>query len=53
MNPAAPDGAPPFGGSVSKMYNCKLRIAPPCLGEALRRGALHKITWFNDFQVRV
>ena len=47
MNPAAPDGAPPRRISVSK-YICKHRTAPPCLGEALRRGS-PEIAWFNDF----
>ena len=39
MNAAAPDGAPPRRISDEKqMYGqCP---APPCLGEALRRGAL-------------
>jgi len=48
MNPAAPDGAPPRRISACK-HICKRRSVPPCLGEALRRGALIKITWFNDF----
>jgi len=48
MNPAAPDGAPPRRISACKNI-CKHRTAPPCLGEALRRGTPHKITGFNDF----
>jgi hypothetical protein len=47
MNPAAPDGAPPRRISVST-YICKHRTAPPCLGEALRRGILFEIAWFDD-----
>jgi|GEM_PF-4454876 len=45
MNPAAPDGEPPRRISVCKNI-CKQCTAPPCLGEALRRGAL---TGFNNF----
>ena len=37
--PRRPDGAPPRRISICK-YICKHRTAPPCLGEALRRGTL-------------
>jgi hypothetical protein len=39
---AAPDGAPPRRFSKIKCHNAlyKNHLAPPCLGEALRRGAL-------------
>jgi len=44
MNAAAPDGAPPRRiRTVRDNYPLRLgsnRNAPPCLGEALRRGAL-------------
>ncbi len=40
--PTAPDGAPPRRISVYK-HICKHRTGPPCLGEALRRGALIKL----------
>jgi hypothetical protein len=48
MNPAATDGAPPWRISVS-MYICNHNTAPPCPGEALRRGILFEIAWFDDF----
>jgi len=48
----APTGRP-RGGSVSKMYSCKHRTAPPCLGEALRRVALIKLQGVMIFMVRV
>ena len=47
MNPAAPEGTPPRRISAGK-YIWKHRTAPPCLGEALRRGP-PEIAWFNDF----
>jgi len=52
MNPAAPDGAPPRRISVY-MHICKHRTAPPCLGEALRRGTLIKLQGLMIFMVRV
>ncbi len=52
MNPAAPDGAPPRRIRVYK-HICKHRTAPPCLGEALRRGALIKLHGLMIFMVRV
>jgi hypothetical protein len=39
MNAAAPDGAPPRRINYRKNY-LKNLLAPPCLGEALRRGTL-------------
>gem|GEM_PF-3489954 len=50
INPATPDGAPPRRISVSK-YICKHRTAPPCLGEALRRGILLKLHGLMIFKV--
>ncbi len=52
MNPAAPDGAPPRRISVCK-HMCKHRTAQPCLGEALRRGALIKLQGLMIFIVWV
>ncbi len=52
MNPAVPDGAPPRRISIYKHF-CKHRTAPPCLGEALRRGALIKLQGVMIFIVRV
>ena len=52
MNPAAPDGAPPRRIGVYK-HICKHRTAPPCLGEALRRGALIELHGLMIFMVRV
>ena len=37
MNPAAPDGAPPR--RIKYRFRSNV-LAPPCLGEALRRGVL-------------
>ena len=50
--PAAPDGAPPRRISVYT-YICKHRTAPPCLGEALRRGILLKLHGLMIFMVWV
>jgi hypothetical protein len=52
MNPAAPDGAPQRRISACK-HICKHRTAPPCLGEALRRGALIKLQGLMIFMVWV
>jgi hypothetical protein len=52
MNPAAPDGAPPRRISIYT-YICKNRTAPPCLGEALRRGTILKLHGLMIFIVRV
>ena len=41
MNAAAPDGAPPRRINDIFIFNI---LAPPCLGEALRRGGLVNIT---------
>ncbi len=39
MNPAAPDGVPPRGGSMTKRKNDENLIVPPCLQrETLMRG---------------
>ena len=50
--PAAPEGAPPRRISACKHF-CKHRTAPPCLGEALRRGALIKLEGLMIFMVWV
>jgi len=52
MNPAAPDGAPPRRISVYK-HIYQHRTAPPCLGEALRRGALIELHGLIIFMVWV
>jgi len=47
IDTAAPDGAPP------RRFNyrsTKKNFAPPCLGEALRRGPLTNNDHFNDSQ---
>ena len=51
MNPAAPDGAP--AADQCCKHICKHRTAPPCLGEALRRGALKKLQGVMIFIVRL
>ena len=38
MNPAAPEGTPPR--RIIEEDSKKAFLAPPCLGEALRRGTL-------------
>ncbi len=50
--PPAPEGTPPRRISVYK-HICKNRTAPPCLVEALRRGALIKLHGLMIFIVRV
>ena len=52
MNPAAPDGAPPRRISVCTCIG-KQCTAPPCLGEALRRGILLKFHGLMNFVVRL
>jgi hypothetical protein len=52
MNAAAPEGTPPRRISVYK-HICKHRTAPPCLGEALRRGALIELEGLMIFMVWV
>ncbi len=52
MNPAVPEGTPPRRISACKRI-CKHRSAPPCLGEALRRGALIKLQGLMIFIIRV
>ena len=52
MTCAAPEGTPPRRISVYK-HICRHRTAPPCLGEALRRGALIKLRGLMIFRVRV
>ncbi len=52
MTFAAPDGAPPRQISVYK-HICKHRTAPPCLGEALRRGAIIKLQGLMIFMIWV
>ena len=50
MNPAAPDGAPPRQICICKQIS-KHRTAPPCLGEALRRGAFIKLHGLIIFMI--
>jgi len=52
MNPAASEGTPPRRISVYT-YICKHCTAPPCLGEALRRGTLLKLHDLMIFRVWV
>jgi len=52
MNPAAPEGTPLRRISAYK-HIYKHRTAPPCLGEALRRGALIELYGLMIFMVRV
>jgi len=52
MDPAAPDGAPPRRISVYK-HICIYHTAPAVPRKGPKPRSPHKITWFNDFQVRV
>jgi hypothetical protein len=47
MTPAAPDGAPPRRiGRLKEITLNKTGPAPPCLEEALMRGALALVNYF-------
>jgi hypothetical protein len=46
MNTAAPEGTP-RGKTMTQVLTAF--FIPPCLGEALGRGILFEIAWFDDF----